>query len=56
MAAYLADRGPAQAALHRVRRDLPPGATAQVFSARTGAGLDDLIACLGDWYALPATG
>jgi len=49
-------RGPAQAALHAVRRELPPGATAQVFSARTGDGLDRLVACLGEWYAMPATG
>ena len=49
-------RGPAQAALHAVRRELPPGATVQVFSARTGDGLDRLVACLGEWYAMPATG
>ena len=49
-------RGPAQAALHAVRRQLPPGATAQVFSARTGDGLDGLVARLGEWYAMPATG
>jgi GTP-binding protein len=49
-------RGPAQAALHAVRRQLPPGATAQVFSARSGDGLDALVACLDEWYAMPATG
>ena len=49
-------RGPAQAALLGVRRELPPGSTAQVFSARTGQGLDDLVACLGEWYEMPATG
>ena len=49
-------RGPAQAALHGIRRELPPGSTAQVFSARTGQGLDDLVACLGEWYEMPATG
>jgi len=48
-------RGPAQAALHAVCRDLPPGSSAQVFSARTGDGLDGLVDCLGEWYAMPAT-
>ena len=43
-------RGPAHATLLQVRKALPEGATAQLFSARTGAGLDDLIDCLDRWY------
>jgi GTP-binding protein len=54
-------RGPAQATLLKVRKALPEGATAQVFSARSAAGLDDLIARLNAWYELdpsptPASG
>jgi len=45
-------RGPAQSTLLKVRRALPAGATAQVFSARSPAGLDDLIARLNLWYDL----
>jgi GTP-binding protein len=45
-------RGPAQSTLLKVRKALPAGATAQVFSARTAAGLEDLIARLGIWYEL----
>lgn len=48
-------RGPAQATLHAVRRELPPGATVQVFSARSGDGLDRLVACLDEWYAMPSS-
>jgi GTP-binding protein len=47
-------RGPAQAALLQVRKALPDGATAQLFSARTGSGLDELIDCLNVWYGLGA--
>lgn len=47
-------RGPAQSTLLKVRKALPPGATAQVFSARNAAGLDDLIARLDIWYELDA--
>lgn len=43
-------RGPAQAALHRVRRALPGGCSAQVFSATHGTGLDELVDKLRDWY------
>jgi GTP-binding protein len=43
-------RGPSQSALLSVRRQLPVMATAQVFSARTGAGVDDLVATLSEWF------
>lgn len=49
-------RGPAQAALLGLRRELPPGASAQLFSAKTGAGLERLVERLDEWYAMPATG
>jgi GTP-binding protein len=49
-------RGPAQAALHKVRRALPEGASAQVFSASNREGMDVLIRQLNEWYAMPATG
>ena len=49
-------RGPAQAALHRVRKALPAGATAQVFSARKRAGLEELIDRLNQWYGFAETG
>ena len=45
-------RGPAQATLLMVRKALPAGATAQVFSARNPSGLDELIARLDSWYGL----
>lgn len=47
-------RGPAQATLLQVRRRLPPGATAQVFSSKNRAGLDQLITLLNRWYELTA--
>jgi GTP-binding protein len=49
-------RGPAQAALLKVRRALPPGATAQVFSAKDRSGLDTLIDCLDGWYGFAPKG
>ena len=49
-------RGPAQAALHQVRKSLPEGASAQVFSAKNREGMDVLIRRLNEWYAMPATG
>jgi len=45
-------RGPAQSTLLKVRKALPAGATAQVFSARSPTGLDDLIERLNLWYGL----
>jgi GTP-binding protein len=45
-------RGPAQSTLLMVRKALPDVATAQVFSARKPAGLDELIARLNLWYEL----
>jgi GTP-binding protein len=49
-------RGPAQAALHKLRKSLPDGATAQVFSARSREGLELLLERLDRWYEFPATG
>ena len=46
-------RGPAQATLLQVRKRLPPGATAQVFSSKSRAGLAELIARLDQWYEWP---
>lgn len=43
-------RGPARSTLLQVRKALPPGATAQVFSAKTREGLDELIGRLNEWY------
>jgi len=43
-------RGPAQATLLQVRKALPQVATAQVFSAKSRAGLAELITCLNQWY------
>jgi len=48
-------RGPAQATLLKVRKSLPRGATAQVFSAKSRAGLADLILQLNSWYAIEAS-
>jgi GTP-binding protein len=44
------NRGPARATLLQVRKALPAGATAQLFSAHNCEGLDELIACLDGWY------
>ena len=43
-------RGPAQATLHKVARMMPEGSTLQTFSAKSRAGLDDLISVLNEWY------
>lgn len=45
-------RGPAQSALLTLRRSLPPGSTAQVFSSRTRSGIADLITKLNHWYEI----
>ena len=47
-------RGPAQAALHKLRNSLPSGSTAQVFSAKSREGMDPLIEQLNQWYDFPA--
>jgi len=47
-------RGPAQSTLLKVRKALPGGATAQVFSAKSNAGLEELIGRLNLWYELDA--
>ena len=49
-------RGPAQAALLKVRKNLPPGATTQVFSARSRDGMESLIRCLDEWYGFAQAG
>ncbi len=49
-------RGPAQATLHAVRKNLPPVATAQVYSAKSRDGLKELIQRLNEWYELDPTG
>jgi GTP-binding protein len=49
-------RGPAQSTLLKVRKSLPFGATAQVFSAKSRDGLDDLIRHLNSWYGIEAPG
>jgi GTP-binding protein len=43
-------RGPAQSALLGVRKALPDVASAQVFSARTGTGLQELVERLTRWF------
>ena len=51
------NRGPSQSTLLKVRKSLPLGATAQVFSAKNGDGLLELIRHLNSWYDIdsPAT-
>ena len=51
------NRGPSQSTLLKVRKSLPLGATAQVFSAKNGDGLVELIRHLNSWYDIdsPAT-
>lgn len=51
------NRGPSQATLLKVRKSLPFGATAQVFSAKSRDGLVELIRHLNSWYDIdpPAT-
>ncbi len=46
-------RGPAQAALLKVRKSLPPGASAQTFSSSKKTGKPELIARLNQWYEFP---
>jgi len=48
-------RGPAQATLLQVRKQIPPGATAQTFSSKSREGLAELIARLDQWYELTPT-
>ena len=43
-------RGPAQSTLLMVRRDLPDGATVQVFSSSKKTGVDELVEKLRQWY------
>ena len=43
-------RGPAKSTLLKVQRDLPPIASAQMFSAADKTGLDELVDTLSRWY------
>jgi GTP-binding protein len=45
-------RGPAQATLHQVRRELPPEVTVQVFSSKSRDGLEPLVEQLRDWFGM----
>ena len=45
-------RGPAQATLLEVRKQIPPNGTVQVFSAKNRQGLDQLVDHLSAWYGL----
>jgi len=45
-------RGPGRTALIKVRGNLPPIAEAQLFSAKTRLGVEQLIECLGQWLQL----
>lgn len=45
-------RGPAQATLLQVRKEIPASATAQVFSSTKRDGIDLLVAKLADWFQL----
>ena len=43
-------RGPAQATLLKIRKDLPDIASVQTFSSSKKAGLDQLVEVLSGWY------
>jgi GTP-binding protein len=43
-------RGPAQSTLLKVKRDLPPVASVQIFSSSNKTGLDELVDKLSAWY------
>lgn len=43
-------RGPAQSTLLKLRRSLPEGATAQVFSAKNRQGLETWLKVMNAWY------
>ncbi len=45
-------RGPAQSALLKLQRTLPEGASAQVFSSKSRAGLDEWLHVMRDWFEL----
>ena len=48
-------RGPAQSTLLKLRRELPPNATAQVLSTLSGEGRDELITRLNQLYEYPSS-
>jgi GTP-binding protein len=43
-------RGPAQSTLLKIRRDLPPGTSVQVFSSSKKTGVQELVDKLSIWY------
>lgn len=43
-------RGPAQSTLLKIKRDLPPIASIQVFSSLNKTGLEQLVEKLSNWY------
>ncbi len=43
-------RGPAQSTLLKIRSELPPNASIQVFSSLKKTGLDELVDKLSEWY------
>jgi GTP-binding protein len=45
-------RGPAQAALLQVRKEIPSSASAQVFSSTKRDGIEPLVAKMSDWFQL----
>jgi len=45
-------RGPGNATLLQVRKALPAGASAQIFSSRNRSGLEELITHLDHWFGL----
>jgi GTP-binding protein len=47
-------RGPAQSTLLKIRRELPGGASAQIFSSSKKTGLDELVNKLSIWYEYDA--
>jgi len=49
-------RGPAQSTLLKVRKLIPGGASAQVYSSKNRTGLEQLIDRLNQWYELASTG
>lgn len=49
-------RGPAQSTLLKVRKLIPEGASAQVYSSKNRTGLEQLIDRLNQWYELASTG
>ncbi len=47
-------RGPQQATMLKLKKDLPENTTVQTFSAMTGQGRDELVKKMGEWLQAPA--